>query len=144
MRSDQSAPVGYALLDSDKNIPNEDKHNPQKNIKYLKLSCLESENLFLSDEVLTLLGTNWDNAKTKIKQESSNYGEKKSKLDSCETWCRKTIDIKDVIQQIVYILDPDKKVPWTIRVAKCIGDKKPEGQIADFLGTELIAALWKN
>lgn len=144
LRSDQSTPVGYALLDSDKSIPNEDAHNSQKNIKYLQLSCLESENLFLTDEVLTLLGTNWDNAKTKIKQESLNYGEKKTKLDSCDTWDRKTVDVKDVIQQLIYILDPDKKVPWTIRVAKCIGDKKPEGQIADFLGTEIINALWKD
>lgn len=144
LRSDQSTPVGYALLDGDKSIPNEDEHNPQQNIRYLKLSCLESENLFITNEVLTLLGTDWDRAKEKIKLESSNYGEKKSKLDSCDTWERKTADIKDVIQQLVYILDPDKKVPWTIRVAKCIGDKKPGGQIADFLGSEIITSLWKD
>lgn len=144
LRSDQSTPVGYALLDGDKEIPKEDEHNPQKNIKYLKLSCLESENLFLTDEVLALLEMTWDDAKTKIKEESSNYGKKKIKLDACDTWDRKTTDIKDVIQQLVYILDPEKKVPWTIRVAKCIGDEKPEGQIAHFLGKDLIEALWEN
>lgn len=144
LRSDQSVPVGYALLDGDKSVPNEDEHNPQKNIKYLQLSCLESENLFLTDEVLALLGTNWEDAKTKIKQQSSNYGERKSKLDSCNTWDRKTADIKDIIQPLVYILDPDKKVPWTIRIAKCIGDKKPDGQIADFLGGNLVNSLWKE
>jgi len=144
LRSNESEPVGYALLDGDKEIPNEDAHNPQKNIKYLKLSCLESENLFLTDEVLSLLGTTWEEAKEKIKEASSNYGEKKIKLDKCDNWDRKTADIKDVIQQLVYILDPDKKVPWTLRVAKCIGDKKPEGQIAEFLGENIIKALWKE
>jgi len=142
--TDESVPVGYALLDGDKNIPNEDANNPQKHIKYFKLSCLESENLFLTDEVLSLLGITWEQAKQLIKDKSVDYGEKQGKLNECDNWDRKTVDIKDVINQVVYILDPEKKVPWTMRIAKCIGDKKPEGQIADFLGVELVKMLWED
>ncbi|MDO8594677.1 MAG: AAA family ATPase [bacterium] len=142
LRTNQAEPVGYALLDGDQGLPQEDGANPQRNIKFIKLNCMESENLFITDEVLLLLGTDWEAAKAKIKLESINYGEKAIKLNECDSWDRKNSDIKDVIQQLSQILDP-KKLPWTIRVAKCIGDKKPEGQLAEFLGESLINSIWK-
>ena len=114
-----------------------------KCIKYIKLACRESENLFLTDEVLTLLNfADWEAAKTEIKAESANYGAKQVQLDQCDSWDRKNGDIKDVILQLAQILSP-KNVPWTQRVAKCIGDKKPEGQLADFLGADVIGSIWK-
>ncbi|MFA5954239.1 MAG: AAA family ATPase [Patescibacteria group bacterium] len=142
LRTDQTKAVGFALLDGDQTLPVADANNPQTNIKYVKLECRESENLFLSDEVLTSLGfENWEAAKTKVKEESQNYGEKKTQLDQCDSWDRKNADIKDVILQLSQILS-SKNVPWTQRVAKCIGDKKPEGQLADFLGTDVINSIW--
>jgi len=142
LRTDQAEPVGYALLDGDQGLPQEDAANPQKNIKFIKLACRESENLFLTDEVLALLGTDWEAAKVRIKLESANYGEKATTLNGCDSWDRKNDDVKEVIQQLSQILDP-KKLPWTLRVAKCIGDKKPEGQLAEFLGEELINSIWE-
>ncbi|MCI0480472.1 MAG: hypothetical protein L0213_02650, partial [Candidatus Dadabacteria bacterium] len=60
----------------------------------------------------------------------------------CDNWDRKNSDLKDVIVQLSQILSP-KNVPWTQRVAKCIGNSKPEGQLADFLGTYVLDAIWK-
>ena len=143
LRTDQTSPVGFALLDGDQTLPTADANNPHANIKYIKLACRESENLFLTDEVLTLLNfADWEAAKTKIKAESANYGAKQVQLDQCDSWDRKNSDIKDVILQLAQILSP-KNVPWTQRVAKCIGDKKPEGQLADFLGADVIGSIWK-
>lgn len=142
LKSDQTEPVGFALLDGDQNLPIADASNPQTNIKYIKLACLESENLFLANEVLTSLGFDWEAAKTKIKTESGKYGEKQAQLNLCDSWDRKSTDIKNVILQLSQILS-SKNVPWTQRVAKCIGDKKPEGQLADFLGLDVIGSIWK-
>ncbi|MFA4954781.1 MAG: AAA family ATPase [Patescibacteria group bacterium] len=143
LRTDQTEPIGLALLDGDQTLPTADANNPQANIKYIKLACRESENLFLTDEVLTSLGfADWQTANAKIKAESSNYGAKQAQLDLCNSWDRKNDDIKDVISQLSQILSP-KNVPWTQRVAKCIGNKRPEGQLADFLGADVIDSIWK-
>lgn len=143
LRTDQTQPVGFALLDGDQTLPVADANNPQANIKYIKLACRESENLFLTDEVLIFLGfADWEEAKHKIKANSVKFGTKQTKLDQCDTWDRKNYDIKDVIVQLSQILSP-KNVPWTQRVAKCIGDKKPEGQLAGFLGSDVIDSIWK-
>ncbi|MFZ2150343.1 MAG: AAA family ATPase [Minisyncoccia bacterium] len=142
LRSDQSNPVGYALLDGDQSLPIADESNQQLNIKFIKLACRESENLFLSNEVLSSLGlNNWDEAKLKIKSESNKYGAKQTLLDSCDSWNRKDDDLKDVIQQLSQILSP-KNIPWTLRVAKCIGENKPSGELAEFLGDDVINTFW--
>lgn len=133
----QTTPSAYALKDGDKKTTN----SYYEHVKCLNLSCHESENLYLTDEMLAQLGITWEAAKIKIKNESSNYGRKSKKLSEVDTWDRKTADIKNVIQQLSVILD-EKHVPWTVRVGKCIGEKRPTGQLAEFLGEDLVNALW--
>ncbi len=60
---------------------------------------------------------------------------------TANNWDRKTVDIKEVIEQLAQIIDP-KKVHWTIRVAAVLGKDYPRGQIADFIGKEVITSLW--
>ncbi len=50
---------GYALLDGDKAKPQPSQDNPQKHVRFIQLACHEFENLYLTDQVLALLGTNW-------------------------------------------------------------------------------------
>lgn len=141
LRTDQTNPIGYALLDGDQALPVASPTSLQVNIKFIKLVCRESENLFLSNEVLESVGfTSWEDAKTKIKTESVKYGQKQTLLNQCDTWDRKNQDIKEVISQLCLILSP-KQVPWTQRIAKCIGEKKPEGQLAEFLGEDVVEAI---
>ncbi|MBM2812596.1 MAG: family ATPase [Chloroflexi bacterium] len=59
LRDARSEPLGFALLDGDKTLPQVTPTSPQEFIKYVKLSCHEAENLFLSDEVLADLGVTW-------------------------------------------------------------------------------------
>ena len=46
------------------------------------------------------------------------------------------------MEELTQILDP-KKVDWRIRIAQVIGNKKPEGQLKDFLGEGVSSSLWE-
>ena len=133
--------AGFAILDGDKMLPVANEHNTQNFIRFLKLNCLEAENLYLTDEVLAALDLSWGQAKDLIKYYASDYGQKEPLLVSVDDWNRKNYDIKKVINEIAKILD-DKNVPWTVRIGKIIGAKRPIGQLAEFLGNDLINTLW--
>lgn len=140
LREDTTGPSGYALIDGDKGKPTE-ASTPQRHVPYIKLGCHESENLYLTDEVLALLGTDWPTARTKIEADASQYGQKEVGLREVAAGDRQSVDVKPVIEQVAQILDA-KRVHWTLRVAKAIGDKRPSGQLGTFLGEEVITALW--
>lgn len=141
LREDKTTPCGYALLDGDKPLPSPNTDNPQENINFIKLSCHESENLYLCDEVLADMETTWEQAKDKIKKSANKYGDKEAQLLTVDSWNRQEADIKSVINQIAEILDP-KLLPWTLRLGKVIGKSMPQGQLAEFLGGSVISSLW--
>src|SRR5262249_3507752 len=132
---------GFALLDGDKPLPQANADTPQDHIKFIGLSCHEAENLFLTDEVLALLETNWAAASTLIVTHASAFGQKAAFLATASGWNRKTVDIHEYINQVTQIID-QKNVHWTIRVAKAIGEKRPTGQLLDFLGMDVVNSLW--
>jgi hypothetical protein len=134
--------VGYALLDGDKAPPNpEDSNHPQRFVRFVQLACHECENLYLTDEVLKELGLDWSKACASLAQKADDYGNKAELLRSAAEWDRKAVDIKKVIKEISWILD-EKRVDWALRVGQHIGREKPSGQLAEFLGEGLVAALW--
>jgi len=133
---------GYALIDGDKGKPQENAETPQQHIGFIQLNCHESENLFLTDEVLaTLDGATWEQAQENIDAEAANFGAKEEALRAVINCDRRFHDLKPVIEQLSLILDP-KRVHWTVRVAAVIGKSRPSGQIGDFLGNEVVNALW--
>ena len=133
---------GYALVDGDKGKPEENPETPQQHIAFVQLSCRESENLFLADEVLaTLDDLTWEQAQETIGAEAANFGAKEEQLRAVIACDRRAHDLKPVIEQLSLILDP-KRVHWTVRVAAVIGKNRPVGQIGDFLGEEVVNALW--
>jgi predicted ATP-dependent endonuclease of OLD family len=135
--------LGYALLDNDISKPSTSSHK-QDYVPFIQIACHEIENLYLTDNVLQKLGYNtWEEAKCKIKKEANNYGEKKELLHSCDSWDRKNVDIKHLINEIARILD-NQNLSWTLRLGKIIGDAKPNGMLADFLGKEVVSKLWPN
>jgi hypothetical protein len=137
---DDSSSLGFALLDGDQNVPT-DPQNPQKFVKYLGLGCRESENLYLSDEVLSSMGLTWEQAQQRIEQRASEFGQKEAQLRAILGSDRQDADYKGVMLQLVEILD-EKRVSWTLRVAKAIGGVKPTGQLAAFLGPSLMEVIW--
>lgn len=141
LKDNACTPSGFALLDADKPLPQASDEHPQQHIRFIQLGCHEAENLYLSDEVLADLGTHWEAAAQNIVQRSSDYGEKAGLLATAATWDRKTVDLKQVINQLERILDP-KPVPWTVRVGRVLGRAKPMGLLADYIGPQAIASLW--
>lgn len=134
-------PAGYALLDGDKPKPTPSPDRPQNHVKYLQLACHEAENLYLADEVLSVLDIDWPAAMLMIQEKAHLFGTKQAKLQSVQHWDRKNGDIKNCINELAIILD-HKNVHWTVRVGKVIGSEKPSGQIMEFLGEEVVDALW--
>lgn len=132
-------PSGYVLFDSDKSCSS----NDHKHIICMNLSCHESENMYLSDEVLTDIGIDWETAKQKIKEKASSFGGKEEFLNTVDSWDRKTIDLKGYINEIQDSID-DKHVNWAMRIGRTIGKQKPTGQLADYLGTDVMNAFWEN
>lgn len=141
MQRRSKQPVGYALIDADKPLPIANPQNTQDYIRFIRLSCLEAENLYLTDEVLGALGIDWNAAALKITEQSVHFGQKAEFLATALTWNPKTVDIKDCINEVAAILDA-KPVHWTVRVGTAIGKQRPTGQLADFLGEQVLCALW--
>jgi len=131
-------PTGYTLLDSDA----KDSGASQNYVKFLKLACHESENLYLTNEVLLSIGLDWRLACEKIINESSRFGGKSEQLRNICKCDRKKVDCKNIINEIAEILD-NKKLNWAYRLGKVLGEGKPKGQLHDFLGDEVVNSLWR-
>lgn len=133
--------AGFALLDGDKPLPQPNPDSPQEHIRFIRLACHESENLYLTDEVLKSLNTDWQTASNTIAARAGEFGQKGALLAGAPNWDRKNADVHDLMEQITQILDP-KNVHWIIRVARVIGEKRPAGQSLEFLGADVVTALW--
>lgn len=141
LQDPEEQPAGFALLDGDKPCPEVNPSNPQSFIRYICLACHEAENLYLTDEVLAELGWTWEGAAAEIASRSDDFGEKAERLAKAAEWDRRRVDLKGIIDEVSRILD-QKGLRWTMRVGAVLGKSKPSGQLADFLGDDLLKRLW--
>ncbi|MGY5148614.1 MAG: ATP-dependent nuclease [Candidatus Nitrosopumilus sp. bin_68KS] len=118
---------GCALLDSDKKM----KTTAQNFIKFIKLSCNESENLYFTNEVLESMMPDKTLLSEKLKK--LNIGDKLSD--------KQNADFKPIIHNVAKELDPDN-LTWQERVGKNIGKQRPTGELASFLGDDLLNVIW--
>jgi hypothetical protein len=139
LRDETTQPAGYALLDGDKTLPT---HVPDGHVKFVRLNCHEIENLYLTDQVLGQFSLTWPEASDRIKARADDFGEKAEGLRSlAETADRRNADVKEFMIPLSQILD-EKEVPWTVRLGKVLGQSRPTGELADFLGPAVMDALW--
>lgn len=132
---------GIALLDGDKGLPHPQPNSPQNFVPFVQLQCHESENLYLTDEILAELGYTWDTAVAKIVEESQRFGNKAVELAKIGKINRQKGDIKNIITEIAEILD-SKTLLWTVRLGKFIGKGKPSGMLENFIGADIVRVLW--
>ena len=132
---------GIALLDGDKGLPQDQPSSPQKYVPFVQLQCHESENLYLTDEILADLGYTWETAVIKIVEESPKFGSKAKELVNIAKINRQKDDIKNIINEIAEILD-SKRLLWTVRLGKYIGKGKPAGMLENFIGADIVRVLW--
>lgn len=139
--SENEALRGVAILDGDKPKPQVQPSSPQEYVPFVQLQCHESENLYLTDEILAEMGFTWDRAVVKIIEESDKFGNKAEALKSIGQIDRKSFDVKTLINEIAEILDP-KKLLWTVRLGKYLGKAKPLGMLAQFIGPDITDIVW--
>ena len=133
---------GIALIDGDKPLPTPQPNNPQEYVRFARLECQETENLYITDELLKELGhESWDVAKSKIFEAAKEFGNKGDSLRALVGIDRKLADIKPIISEIAEILDP-KKLLWSVRLGKFIGKERPTGQLAEFIGEKTMQLIW--
>lgn len=141
LREPGSGILGYALLDGDKALPQASPQQPQDFVRYLRLNCHEAENLFIADEVLADFGITWADACLRLAEKATDHGNKAERLKNAAQWDRRSVDLKEIIEEVSRILD-SKNVHWTIRVGTRVGRARPSGQLADYLGQDVLSALW--
>jgi hypothetical protein len=125
---------GIALLDGDKAAPQPNADNPQTYVRFERLACHETENLYLTDEVLNVLGFTWETARARIIQNADSYGQKADALRAAVNLDRRVGDFKGVINQIAEILDHEKKLLWSMRLGKIMAERSPTGMLREWLG----------
>lgn len=139
IREPGGPPAGYVLLDGDKALPT---HAAEHHMRFIRLNCHEIENLYLTDQVLSQFSLTWTDAAELIKSRADEFGEKAAALrELASTDDRRTFDAKGLMIPLVQVLDT-KEVPWTVRLGKVLGQTRPTGELADYLGPDVMDALW--
>ena len=133
---------GIALRDGDKPLPRRSPQSPQNYIPYMRLNCHETENLYMTDEVLALIGYETrEDAYNKVQAEAKNFGAKKDLLRRIGELDPQTGDFKEIVACIAEILDP-KRVLWSVRLGQILGKGRPVGMLSEFLGESLVNYIW--
>ena len=139
---------GYSLRDRDDHIG---EIRDFDSITRMTLSCRESENLLLSDEVLEKLGLTWDILKGKIDRwlelnsDHEHYAVMKDFRD--RGYDRKNSKIKKIRNDLMGIIGSEK--PWEVVVGQTIANItwndntnfNEDGKLLSFLGEKVVKTL---
>ncbi len=140
---------GYSLRDRDEEP--EEIDNKQNVIRF-RLSCRNAENLILTDEVLSNLGTNWDEMKQRIEvwiETNTTHSKYTEMVDFKDSgYQRKNHQLKQIRNILIGLSNSNK--PWEIAVGQIIGKLKNGGipidnsknKLANYLGEKIIQTLF--
>jgi len=138
--------VGYSIRDRD-DMPEDIGDIPP--IRRMRLSCRNIENLLLSDEVLTMLGTSWETLRERIDSwlaknpEHPHYA--MMKAFSEVGYDRKQADVKELRIDLVALLGTNK--PWEVLIGQAIASivgVQPSispTSLSAFLGPRVVSEL---
>jgi len=131
--------VGFSLRDRDQDPTEIDDVGP---VKRMRLQCRAAENLLLTDEVLALAGTAWDQLRTRIDAwlaSNATHPHFASMQSFAGTgYDRRNADLKDTRNDLVGLMGTSK--PWEVLVGQALAALTviPAGpaqmSIATFLG----------
>lgn len=119
-----------------------------------RLQCYSAENLLLSDEVLTSLGTNWSSVRAAIDTWLATQGQHKNHARMGEFkasgFDRRDFNLKEIRNDLMSLTGSAK--PWEVAVGQVIAGLTPtlqsdfaaDGSIFTFLGEKLVKALLPN
>lgn len=148
-------PRAYSLYDRD---DNEDQIDDKEFIVRFRLGCRASENLLLTDEVLSGLGTSWEELKTKIEawlEIHNDDDEKPRTYDVFKAFAedgfdRKRFDLKNIRNDLLSSSFLSTYKTWEILVGCAIAnypewkDSTDDHSIKKYLGEKLISHIFNE
>lgn len=137
--SDDPTQLGITLCDRDDK--NDASHDSGSLLPVKRLGCYSVENLLLTNEVLTTIkegvSLNDELDKLEVSEDEKNIIES-IKLDKKSTNIPKELLIRIHAAIDEHAITSD----WRIRVGKLLGKGRPEGELLDFLGQEIVDYIW--
>lgn len=117
------------------------------NVIRARLNCRAAENLILSDDVLTLLGTTWTEMQTRIAEwVSANPNHSKNSFMTIfsRNFDRQNANLKEIRLILMDLAGSNK--PWEVAVGQGIAALTPqssreEGSLVFYLGDKIVQAL---
>lgn len=136
---------GYSLRDRDQQP---ELIADEGHIVRMRLSCRAAENLMLSDDTLTLAGTNWPALESQIgewiKVMGAHQYHAQVKLFADQGFDRKGADLKEIRNILVGLISTK---PWEVLVGQAIAQLAQNGGVAsanslrDFLGEKVSISI---
>ncbi len=142
---DRNCQLGVTLLDGD----NKQKFTNQQNDKLPceRLNCYSLENLLLTNEVLQIIKPDIDlnNELKVLKGEDNITDDEKNILDGVIKDKQHTKIPKELIKKIhSYIDEHSSSRDWRIIIGKSLGINMPSGELASFLGGDIVKYIWNE
>jgi hypothetical protein len=134
----------YSLRDRD-----EEQYDisDKTNVIRCRLNCKAAENLILSDDVLSLLGTTWAEMQTRITDwidRNPEHSKNGFMTVFAGSFDRRNANLKEIRLILMDLAGSNK--PWEVAVGQGIAalttaSSREDGGLADFLGSKIINAL---
>lgn len=134
----------YSLRDRD-----EEQYDitDKTNVIRCRLNCKAAENLILSDDVLSLLGTTWAEMQTRITDwihRNPEHSKNGFMTVFVGNFDRRNANLKEIRLILMDLAGSNK--PWEVAVGQGIAalttaSSREDGSLADFLGSKIINAL---
>ena len=105
-----------------------------------RLNCRETENLLLTDDVLAKVDLDWQLAQSKIADANCDESHK-ARFLAISRIDRMTVDLKGLLPTIESVLFPNMG-RWTRIVGNVLGPQRPEGDLLDFIGEQVVTTLY--
>jgi hypothetical protein len=134
-----TAPLAYGLHDLDHRTLRPAATGTT--VRRIWLGCREIENLYLTNQVLEAMGLDEASARGRLVAGADDVGSKHDAIIGVATGSWRWIDLKGVMGELIRLLDV-KGVDWRIRLGQVIGGARPEGDLADWLGPDVMTAFW--
>lgn len=142
---DREDKLGITILDKD---DKEDFISEEKNLLFCKrLNCYSLENLFLAKEIIDFVqaGINLNDKLEELKKQVNITQEESDSIDKLIENKKDTKISKDLIKKIHSFIDEHSSSrDWRIILGKFIGRNKPSGELAEFIGEDIVDYIWNN
>ncbi len=133
---------GVTLLDKDNQ--NDPQNNPADILPYLRLQCYSLENLFFTNEVLHYIKEDLDLERELLDLQNNLSNPDEKSAISCIINDKQFTKIpKELVHKVCQKIDPySSSRDWRIILGKVLGKSRPSGELATFLGKDLVNYIW--